>query len=203
MFTLARANQREKEKLFTSAQQVSLSSPLLLTLTDGPVGTPPKGFVHDLSRTELGRGRDVFAAARKTLQKWEQFDLGWVRVANVVPRMVPGELVAVEVHTALLWSINFNRIVETVDTPTRFGFIYTTTALHVEEGQERFVIEFDAHSESVHYLIEAVSRPRHILARIAYPFSRAMQRRFARDSHARVQRALLEWWSECRRADHL
>ena len=189
MFTVANANQREKEKLFTFAQQVSLSSPLLLTLTDGPVGTLPKGFVHDFSRTELGRGRDVFVAACKAFEKWEQFDLGWVRVANGVPIVVPGELVAVEVHTALLWSINFSRIVETVDTPTRFGFIYTTTALHVEEGQERFVLEFDAQSESVHYLIEAVSRPRHMLARVAYPFSRAMQHRFARDSHARMQRA--------------
>jgi hypothetical protein len=46
--------------------------------------------------------------------------------------------------------------------------MYTTTAFHVEEGQERFVIDFDPESESVSYEIEAVSRPRHILARIGY-----------------------------------
>jgi uncharacterized protein (UPF0548 family) len=102
-----------------------------------------------------------------------------------------GEVVAVEAHTAYLWSINFSRIVEIVDSPTRFGFMYATTALHVEEGQERFVIDFDPESGSVSYLIEAVSRPRHILARLGYPFSRAMQHRFARDSHARIRHCIL------------
>ncbi len=60
-----------------------------------------------------------------------------------VPMIVPGELVAVEAHTAYLWSMNINRIIEVVDSPTRFGFMYATTAIHVEEGEERFVIEFD------------------------------------------------------------
>ena len=59
------------------------------------------------------------------------------------PGIVPGELVAVEAHTAFLWSINFSRITEIVDTPVRFGFLYTTTHVHAEEGQERFVIEYD------------------------------------------------------------
>ena len=99
---------------------------------------------------------------------------------------------AVEAHTAYLWSMNISRIMEVVDSPTRFGFLYATTAVHVEEGQERFVIEFDTESRSVLYLIEAISRPRHILARIGYPLSRAMQRRFARDSHARMRSCLLE-----------
>jgi uncharacterized protein (UPF0548 family) len=113
-----------------------------------------------------------------------------VQVATPVPKVVPGELVAVEVHTAYLWSMNINRIVEVVDSPTCFGFTYTTTAFHVEKGQERFVIEFDTESESVFYLIEAMSRPRHILARIGYPFSRVMQHRFARDSQARMRSCL-------------
>jgi uncharacterized protein (UPF0548 family) len=98
--------------------------------------------------------------------------------------------VAVEVHTGCFWSLNFNRIVEVVDSATRFGFLYTTTTYHVEEGQERFIIDFDPESELVSYLIEAVSRPRHPLARIAYPFSRAMQHRFTRDSHSRMSRSV-------------
>ncbi len=110
---------------------------------------------------------------------------------NPMAKISPGELVAVEAHTAYLWSINFSRVVEVVESPTRFGFMYTTTAAHVEEGQERFVIDFDPGSESVSYLLEAVSRPRHILARIGYPLSRAMQHRFARDSHARMRRCIL------------
>ncbi|MBV8436587.1 MAG: DUF1990 domain-containing protein [Silvibacterium sp.] len=146
--------------------------------------------MHDLSRSEIGRGLHVFEVAREAFRRWEQFDLGWVRVVNSIPKIALGELVAVEAHTACLWSINFSRVEEVVDSPTRFGFMYTTTAVHVEEGQERFVIDFDLATESVSYLIEAVSRPRHLLARIGYPFTRATQHRFARDSHARMKRCV-------------
>jgi uncharacterized protein (UPF0548 family) len=182
-----RTSEAQKIKLLATAREAPPSSPHLLTVIGGLLGTPPKGFVHDLSRTEIGRGLCVFMAAREALQRWKQFDLGWVQVVNPLAKIAPGELVAVEAHTAYLWSISFSRVVEVVDSPTRFGFMYTTTALHVEEGQERFVVDFDPESESVSYLIEAVSRPRHILARIGYPFSRAMQHRFARDSHARMR----------------
>lgn len=192
MFRLTRANEDEREKLLAAARQLPPSSPDVLTLTDGPVGAPPWGFAHDLSRSQIGRGQQAFAAAREAFQRWEQFNLGWVRVANSIPKIIPGEVVAVEAHTACLWSINFSRVAEIVDSPTRFGFMYTTTALHIEEGQERFVVEFELESGSVLYLIEAISRPRHILARIGYPFSRAMQHRFARDSHARMRRCVLD-----------
>jgi len=191
VFRLSRASKHGKENLLAIARAALPSSPLLLTLENGPLGVPPRGFVHDISRSHIGQGQRAFAAAREAFQRWEQFDLGWVQVANGIPKIVPGELVAVEAHTAFLWSISLNRIVETVDTPTRFGFLYTTTASHVEEGQERFVIEVDIDSESVAYLIEAISRPRHILARVGYPFSRAMQHRFIRDSHERIRRCVL------------
>ncbi|MGH9589470.1 MAG: DUF1990 family protein [Terracidiphilus sp.] len=161
-----------------------------MTLTTGSPGTPPSGFAHDLFRSEMGRGLHIFAAACEAFKRWEQFDLGWVRVMNPTARILVGELVAVEAHTGCLWSINFSRVAEVVNSPTHFGFMYTTTSYHVEEGQERFVIDFDPVSESVSYLTEAVSRPRHPVARIGYPVSRAMQHRFARDSHARMKLAV-------------
>jgi uncharacterized protein (UPF0548 family) len=185
-----RASEDEKTRLFAAVREAATDSPQLLTLT-GLLGRPPRGFAHDFSSSQLGKGLPAFAAAREAFRRWEQFDLGWVGVVNAVPRIALGELVAVEAHTAFLWSINFSRVVEVVDSPTRFGFMYTTTAFHVEEGQERFVIDFDPESESVTYLIEAVSRSRHLLARIGYPFSRATQHRFARDSHARMRRCVL------------
>jgi uncharacterized protein (UPF0548 family) len=188
---LFQASENQKENLLAAAREAPPSSPHLLTVTEGTLGTPPKGFVHDLSRCEIGRGRHAFVVAREAFQRWEHFDLGWVQVVNPAATITPGQLVAVEAHTACFWSINFNRVTEVVDSPTRFGFMYTTTALHVEEGQERFVIDFDPESESVSYLIEAVSRPRHILARIAHAFSREMQHRFSRDSHARIRRCIL------------
>ena len=191
MFRLFRPSEDEKLELLTTARETPVSSPHVLTLADGALGTPPKGFVHDLSRTEVGRGLQAFEAVRDAFLRWQQFDLGWVQVLNPGAEIAAGQLVGVEVHTVCLWSVVFNRIVETVDTPSRFGFMYATTAMHIEQGQERFVVEFDPATEAVGYLIEAVSRPRHPLARLAYPFSRAMQHRFARDSHNRLRRYLL------------
>jgi len=187
-----RASEDQKSKLLAAAHDAAPDRPYLLTLRGGSLGTPPKGFAHDLSRSEIGRGLPAFTAAREAFQRWKQFDLGWARVANSTARIALGELVALEAHTAFLWSINFSRVVEVVDSPHRFGFMYTTTASHVEEGQERFVLDFDPESGSVTYLLEAVSHPRDLLARIGYPLSRGMQHRFARDSHARMKREVLD-----------
>lgn len=188
VFRLTRASEQEIEELLAAAGEAPVSSPKLLTLADGPLGDPPWGFAQDVVRSEIGHGEHAFAAARQAFQRWEQFDLGWVHVAIPFPRIIVGELVAVEAHTACLWSINFSRVVDVVDSATRFGFMYATTALHLEEGQERFLIEFDPGSEHVQYLIEAISRPRNVLARMGYPISRAMQHRFQRDSIAKMKR---------------
>jgi len=188
MFRLTRTSEGDRRELQAIACKAPVTSPDLLTLADGLLSSKlPPGFAHDRSRSHLGLGQQIFEAARDAFLRWRQFDLGWVQVLNPGAQIAAGQLVGVEVHTVCLWSVVFNRIVETVDSPNRFGFMYATTSLHIEEGQERFVVEFDPATEAVSYLIEAVSRPRHPLARLAHPFSRAMQHRFARDSHARLR----------------
>ncbi len=114
------------------------------------------------------------------------FDLGWVRVANPNASIAPEQIVAVEAHSLGLWTLNLSRITETVDTPTRFGFLYATTEMHVEQGEERFLLELDAATGKVCYDLEAVSRARDPLARLGFPVTRAFQHRFARDSHRRM-----------------
>ncbi len=100
MLRLFRASEDQKEKLLTAAREAPPSSPHLLTVTDGSLGSPPKGFVRDFSRSEIGRGQHVFMAAREAFQRWEQFDLGWVLVANPTAKIALGQMVAVEAHTA-------------------------------------------------------------------------------------------------------
>jgi uncharacterized protein (UPF0548 family) len=191
VFSFTRPNQDTLEGALNRAAGLHPGSPDLLSLREGLTASRlPWGFAHDVSLSEIGRGEDAFARARLALEQWVEFDLGWVRVANHGARVRRGELVAVEAHTAGLWSLNLSRITETLDMPERFGFLYTTTTMHVEEGQERFVIELDRSSGRVLYLIEAVSRPRHLLARLGWPVGRAMQSRFRRASHARMRRAV-------------
>jgi uncharacterized protein (UPF0548 family) len=115
------------------------------------------------------------------------FDLGWVRVANPNTEIAIDEMVAVEARALGLWTLNISRIVEIIDLPTMFGFIYSTTPFHVELGEERFLIKMDTATEEIWYDLEAVSRPAHLLARLGLPVTRAFQHNFARDSHRRLR----------------
>ena len=149
----------------------------------------PNGFVLDRLRTQIGAGKEAFERAIQAFKNWGQFNLGWVRVANPSARIELGEIVAVEVHSLGLWSLNLSQIVEVVENESRFGFIYKTTPTHVEEGEERFEVSLDETSGMVAYETEAISRARDLMARLGYPVTRAFQHRFARDSHSRMRRA--------------
>jgi len=146
----------------------------------------PFAFVHDVSRTLLGNGEPDFERAKLAFKRWVPFDLGWVSVANPTASITAGQIVAVQVHTFGLWSLNLSRIVEVVDTPTSFGFLYATTPLHIEEGEERFLLTLDSENGNVWYELEAVSRPHNPLAFLGLPITRHFQHRFARESHCRI-----------------
>lgn len=191
MFRFRRPKSVDVEFAIAAVNSQSPEVPRLLTLGDGlsASGAPP-GFAHDCLRTRLGQGPAAFAAARHAFSQWAEFDLGWVRVANPKTPITVGLIVAVEVHTFGLWSLNLSRIVEMVDSEHRFGFLYVTTTHHAEEGEERFLIEFNPEDNGVWYQLEAVSRPRNSLARLAYPVTRSLQHRFARQSHERMKYAV-------------
>ena len=191
MFQLRRPRAGDLEAAFTVASRQTRGGRSLLSLTEGLGGRGlPFAFAHDRLRSCIGSGQRAFLAARSAFLRWDEFDLGWVRVANPEIPVAVGQLVAGEVHAFALWSLNVSRVLETVDTDAQFGFLYSTTAHHAEEGEERFLLEYDEADGSVSYHLEAVARPQHALARLAYPFTRALQHRFARGSHARMRRAL-------------
>jgi uncharacterized protein (UPF0548 family) len=149
----------------------------------------PFFFARDYCRIRIGHGERAFANARRAFERWTMFDLGWARVANPSVSIAAGQIVAVEAQTLGLWTLNFSRILEVIATPSQFGFVYGTTAMHVEEGEERFLLALDDLSEEVTYTIEAVSRPCHALARIGFPITRAFQHKFVRDSQLRMGQA--------------
>jgi uncharacterized protein (UPF0548 family) len=62
---------------------------------------------------------------------------------------------------------------------------------HVERGEERFTVEWQA-DDSVWYDICAFSRPKHPLARLGFPVTRMLQKRFVRDSLAVMKAATTE-----------
>ena len=157
-------------------------------------GEPPAGFVVDHTRMKLGRGEEVFNKAKRILERWGQFDLGWVEAWPTDTPLRRGEVVAVVAHLFGLWWLSACRIVYVVDEVapvTRFGFAYGTLPDHAGTGEERFLVEWDHETGEVWYDILAFSRPRWLIARLGYPYMRRLQRRFGRDSSAVVANAAM------------
>jgi len=154
-------------------------------------GKPPEGFVVDRTRGILGYGGATFDAARAALCRWQQFDLGWLAAAPVDTPHEAGQVIAVIARFGFVFWLNACRIVYAVDEDgpvRRYGFAYGTLPGHAERGEERFLIEWDRTTDEVAYDILAFSRPRHLLARLGYPVVRRLQKKFARDSVAAMQR---------------
>lgn len=155
--------------------------------------TLPPGFDVDRTRIELGHGAKVFELARSALEKWTQFQLGWVEAWSPQTPIQPGEVVAVLGYALGLWWLNACRIIYVIDEAgpiRRFGFAYGTLPGHVERGEERFLIEWETSTDSVTFDILAFSRPSHLLTRVGYPLVRLKQKRFGRQAAEAMYRAV-------------
>jgi uncharacterized protein (UPF0548 family) len=115
--------------------------------------------------------------------------MGWVSVWPAEIPLESGSVAVVVARGLGLWSAHTARIVYVVDEPHRFGFAYGTLPGHAEQGEERFLVE-QLEDDSVWYDIIAFSRPRHPLARLAYPLVRGLQKRFGRESADALERAV-------------
>ena len=176
-----------------------LAAQARLNLTYAAVGatatTPPAGYVVDHTRIKLGEGEQVFLAAQKALERWQQFCLGWLRASLEDTAIKEGQVVAILARSLGLWWLNACRIVTVANEEgpvKRFGFAYGTLPDHVGSGEERFLVEWDKEAGDVWYDVLAFSRPRHFLARLGYPWLRRIQKRFGRASAAAMRRAVAE-----------
>jgi uncharacterized protein (UPF0548 family) len=154
---------------------------------------PPAGFVVDRTRIKLGEGEPVFQAARAALQRWRQFDLGWLEAWSPQTPIQAGEVVAIVARALGLWWLSACKIVYVVDGSgpiSRFGLAYGTLPDHAAQGEERFLIEWDQADNGAWYDILAFSRPNDFLSRLGYPIVRRTQKRFGRESAAAMLKAV-------------
>ena len=182
MFRISAPTERDVEE-FIAAQR---NLPYTYSEVGATNTTPPAGYNVDHNRVRLGEGEATYLRAIEALKNWRHFDLGWV---TIVPRGVAieaGATVAVKARAFGTWSLNACRIVYVIDEPRRFGFAYGTLPGHVECGEERFLIEW-LPDDSVWYDILAFSRPQHPLVKLSAPLARRLQKRFARESLARMK----------------
>ena len=151
---------------------------------------PPAGYTLDHNRVQLGAGQAVFDAACAALRRWQQFPAPWIEVHPATTPLQEGRTVAVLARAFGLWWLNAARIVYVIEEMSpvrRFGFAYGTLPGHAEYGEERFSIEWHS-NDSVWYDLLAFSRPHALPARLAFPLTRRLQKRFARESQAAMTR---------------
>jgi len=188
MFLLTKPGEADIRN-FLSRQQ---REPLLYEHA-GVMSDPPSGYTVDHNRIRLGIGPVVYQKAVEALRRWEMFNLGWLELCWPDAPIVTGTTVAVLAHVLGIWSLNACRIAMVVDEDRdvrRYGFAYATLSEHVERGQEAFTVELHSKDGSVWYDILAHSIPNHVLARVGYPYTRRLQKRFARDSMKAMLRAV-------------
>ena len=152
---------------------------------------PPAGFDVDRWAEPLGRGRETWLRARRGVEQLEMYPQGWITVHRAFDLPTEGALFASVIRHAGFYSVNPGRIIYVVDEDddagARYGFAFGTLPSHAETGEERFVVEWRRESDEVRYEVLAFSRPRALLARLGKPVARAYQRRFQRESRARMR----------------
>ena len=152
-------------------------------------GAPP-GYPVNHHRSPLGRGEKDYQRAIDAIRSWRMYDLNWTRLYSPDTPIEPGRTVAIVARHFGFWSLNVCRIIYVLDDSAslkRYGFAFGTLPEHVEQGEERFAVEL-VEDGSVWFELFAFARARHPLARMAPPLAALLQRRFAREAAAAIQR---------------
>ena len=153
----------------------------------------PAGFPVNHHRARLGTGKKTFDAAVAAMRSWEMYSLNWTKLCWPETPIREGEVVAVLAKHFGVWSLNACRIIYTLEEESRlprYGFAFGTLPGHVEQGEERFTVEWESDTEAVWYELFAFARPKPLVAKIGYPFVGLIQRRFAADSSQSMKQAV-------------
>ncbi|MEM8707365.1 MAG: DUF1990 domain-containing protein [Actinomycetota bacterium] len=127
----------------------------------------------------VGHGVAAFDAGVAVLRAWEAHEIAGVATSRTP--LVEGATVGLSARTFGVWLVFACRVVDLVDEPDRFGFVYATLPGHPERGRESFVlrrVSSPAGDLTVVFEIEAESEAGSLVTRLAGPVARVLQRRF-------------------------
>ncbi len=188
MFRLSAPSDDEIRRFISKQSESGFSYPEV----GASANAVPRGHTVDHNSIQLGRGEDTWQRAVQAVREWQMFSMPWLKLHWRNAPIEVGTNVAVSVRHFGFYSLNACRIVYVVDeegSVNRFGFAYGTLAEHAESGEERFTVEWNRTDDAVWYDILAFSRPRQVLAKLGYPLSRLLQKRFAEGSKAAMVKA--------------
>jgi len=164
-------------------------------------GVQPVGYPINHFRGKLGTGREAFDQAVAALRSWEMYNLSWTTLYYPETPVKAGEVVAVLARHPGFWSLNACRIIYSLEEEGetyRNGFAFGTLPGHVEEGEERFTVEWERETDAVWYELFAFARPKLWLAKLGSPLVRLIQRQFARDSFDAIKHAVSQYRRKAR-----
>ena len=156
---------------------------------EGRLPLDPRGWFVDRFEATIGHGDGDFSAACDALRRWEQFDRGWLVLADDPVPLEVGAVVAYAARVLGTWWGYGCRILQVIDEPTRFGFVYGTIDGHAECGEERFLVRLDTDG-TVTYSLFAMSRPGRWFSWPGMPIARQAQGRFRPTSADAMRRAV-------------
>jgi uncharacterized protein (UPF0548 family) len=188
LFRLREPSEQDVQGFISQQQHSNFSYPEV----GASASDVPNGYNVDRNRVLLGEGEITWHRAREAIRGWRMFKMSWLRLYWPSTPIEVGATVAISVEHFGFHSLNAARIVYVVDDDGpiwRYGFAYGTLTEHAERGEERFTVEWNRSEDTVWYAILAFSRPQKTLAKLGYPMSRMLQRRFAEASKAAMAAA--------------
>lgn len=195
MFVFRRPTEVQVREYLLSLQDAPLSYAPVGCTRDERQGEPvPKGFNRDQERVLLGKGEQTFLAASQAIKNWQMMPPSVVQPCPTGLAIEEGAMTANIFRAWTLggWLVLPTRILYVVnDVQNNFrrsGFAYGTVQGHWEQGEERFLVLWNQEDDTVWYDLLVYSRPRHPLAKLAYPYTRWEQARFRRLSCLAMQK---------------
>jgi uncharacterized protein (UPF0548 family) len=188
MFTIQKPEKQRIQRFLDAQEGTEFSYPEVGASRSGG----PRGYNIDHNRIMIGHGLPDLKRAAEAIRRWKMFDFPWLELCWPDTPIEMGRTVAIIVKHFGFWSMNAARIVYVIDDAEagRFGFAYGTLSEHGERGEERFMVEIDHTTGDVWYDLFAFSKPNYLMARLGYPLTRLLQKRFAADSGSAMARAV-------------
>ena len=138
----------------------------------------PPGYRLDHWAADLGSfTQERFAGMAAAVGQWQLQRRSGLTIYPGNP-VQAGETFALAFRLAAFHVVAAGRVVYVTDEPDRFGFAYGTLPSHPEQGEEAFHVL--RHGSRLRLEIVSFSRPRHPVARLGAPVTRAVQVRTTR-----------------------
>lgn len=183
MFLLRRPTPAQIDRVLASQRD----APLTYADPGRTRAGPRRRLFVNHHEAEMGSGEDAFRRAVAAVKGWAMYDLPWTAVHPPAAPVAEGAVLATVIHHLGFWSINPCRVVYVEEEERRFAFALGTLPLHSENGEERFLVEWDAATDRVRFEILGYAGPRHWLAWLGTPYVPFLQRVFGRAALAAVR----------------